>query len=120
MKVTANRGTEIESAANSNAAALKEKLEANNKLVSEKEAEVAGIRDRIGQLEMENAQLREEIGVYKGRCTNLARDVEMHYNEMHRLNADSGSAGQQVRILQERTQSLEMDVETMRCQRNEA
>ena len=43
---------------------------------------------------MENAQLREEISVYKGRCTNLARDVEMHYNEMHKLNSDSSTAGQ--------------------------
>ena len=50
----------------------------------------------------------------------MARDVEMHYNEMHKLNNDSSTASQQVRILQERTQSLELDVETMRQQRNEA
>ena len=42
---------------------------------------------------MENAQLREEVGMYKGRCTNLARDVEMHYNEMHKLNNDQSTAG---------------------------
>ena len=76
-------------------------------------------KDRVGQLEMENAQFREEISVYKGRCTNLARDVEMHYNEMHKLNNDQSTSGQQVRILQERTISLEQDVETMRQQRNE-
>ena len=46
------------------------------------------VKDRNGQLEMETAQLREEISVYKGRCSNLARDVEMHYNEMHKLNND--------------------------------
>ena len=69
---------------------------------------------------MEAVQLREEISVYKGRCSNLARDVEMHYNEMHKLNNDSSSAGQQVRILQDRTQSLELDVETMRRISNEA
>ena len=56
--------------------------------MKEKEAELNGAKDRLGQLEMENAQLREENNVYKGRCTNLARDVEMHYNEMHRLNND--------------------------------
>jgi len=72
------------------------------------------VKDRNGQLEMESAQLREEISVYKGRCSNLSRDVEMHYNEMHKLNNDTAGAGQQVRILQERTQSLELDVETMR------
>lgn len=77
----------------SNNAAITEKIEASNKLVKEKETELLSIKDRIGQLEMENSQLREEIGVYKGRCTNLARDVELHYNEMHKLNNNSTSAG---------------------------
>ena len=104
----------------SNNAAITSKIEETNKLVKEKEAELATARDRLGQLEMENAQLREEVSVYKGRCTNLARDVEMHYNEMHRLNNDQSSAGQQVRILQERSAGLEQDVEQMRLQRNEA
>ena len=72
----------------SNNAAISEKIEASNRIVKEKEAELNGAKDRLGQLEMENAQLREENSVYKGRCTNLARDVEMHYNEMHRLNND--------------------------------
>ena len=39
---------------------------------------------------------------------------------MHRLNNDQSSAGQQVRILQERSAGLEQDVEQMRLQRNEA
>lgn len=69
---------------------------------------------------MENAQLREELQVFKGRCTNLARDVELHYNEMHKLNSDSSSATQQVKILQERAMGLEQDVEVMRQQRNTA
>ena len=64
--------------------------------------------DRVGRLDIDNAQLREEISMYKSRCTNLALDVEMH-----KLNNDSSSAGQQVRILQDRAQSLEQDVETM-------
>ena len=72
----------------SNNAAISEKIEASNRIVKEKEAELNGAKDRLGQLEMENAQLREENNVYKGICTNLARDVEMHYNEMHRLNND--------------------------------
>ena len=79
--------------------------------MKEKDDELNSVKNRIGQLEMENAQLREESNVYKGRCTNLARDVEMHYNEMHRLNNDQSSSGQQVRILQDRTASLEQDVE---------
>ena len=46
------------------------------------------MKDRVGKLEMENSQLREELSIQKGRCTNLARDVELHYNEMHKLNND--------------------------------
>ena len=78
----------------SNNAAIAEKIETSNKLVKEKEAQLTQARDRVGQLEMENAQLREEIGVFKGRCANLARDVEMHYNEMHRLYNDQSTSGQ--------------------------
>ena len=69
---------------------------------------------------MENSQQREEISIYKGKCTNLAREVEMHYNQMNKFNNDQSTAGQQVQILQDRAQSLELDVETMRQQRNEA
>ena len=72
----------------SNNAAVNEKIESANKIVKEKEAELTAVKDRIGQLEMENAQQREEISIYKGKCTNLARDVELHYNQMHRLNND--------------------------------
>ena len=64
----------------SNNAAVNDKIESANRMVKEKEAELTVIKDRIGQLEMENAQQREEISIYKGKCANLARDVEMHYN----------------------------------------
>lgn len=43
-------------------------------------------------MQVEKAQLIEENSVVKGRCTNLVRDAEMHYNEMHRLNNDQSSA----------------------------
>ena len=120
LKVNSSKNVDMQSAMQSNNAAIQEKIETSNRLVKEKEAELNSIKDRIGQLEMENAQLREELSITKGRCVNLARDVEMHYNEMHKLNNDQSTAGQQVRILQDRTQSLEMDVETMRQQRNES
>ena len=69
---------------------------------------------------MENAQLREEVGMYKGRCQNLARDVEMHYNEMHKLNNDTSHHSQQNKILHERVAGLEKDIENMRLARNDA
>jgi len=88
LKVNASNGADLKSAMQSNNAAISDKIETSNRLVKEKEAELTAIKDRVGQLDMENAQLREEISVTKGRCTNLARDVEMHYNEMHKLSSD--------------------------------
>ena len=58
--------------------------------------------------------------MYKGRCTNLARDVEMHYNEMHKLNDNTNHHSQQNKILNDRVNNLEHDVEEMRISRNNA
>ena len=76
--------------------------------------------DKLSQAQMANQQLNEELGVFKGRCTNMARDLEMHYNEMNKLNSDSNHSARQMQIYHERVQSLEKDIETMRMQRNEA
>lgn len=78
------------------------------------------MKEHLSRVELENSQLREEIGMYKGRCTNLARDVEMHYNEMHKLNDNTNHHSQQNKILNERVSSLEHDVEEMRISRNNA
>ena len=40
----------------SNNAAVNDMIESANRIVKEKEAEMATIKDRIGQLEMENSQ----------------------------------------------------------------
>ena len=78
------------------------------------------MKEHLSRVELENSQLREEIGMYKGRCTNLARDVEMHYNEMHKLNDNTNHHSQQNKILNERVSGLEHDVEEMRISRNNA
>ena len=78
------------------------------------------MKEQLSRVELENSQLREEIGMYKGRCTNLARDVEMHYNEMHKLNDNTNHNSQQNKILNERVSGLEHDVEEMRISRNNA
>lgn len=49
---------------------------------------MASMKDRLSQVELANEQLREENDMFKGRVTNLTREVEMHYCEMHRLNDD--------------------------------
>ena len=78
------------------------------------------MKEQLSKVELENAQLREENAMYKGRCTNLARDVEMHYNEMHKLNDNTNHHSQQNKILNERVGSLEHDIEEMRISRNNA
>ena len=56
LKVNASKGIELQSAMQSNNAAVNDKIESANRIVKEKEAELATIKDRIGQLEMENSQ----------------------------------------------------------------
>jgi hypothetical protein len=36
----------------------------------------------------------EELNMYKGRCSNLARDVELHYNHLNKMNSDSNGASE--------------------------
>ena len=52
--------------------------------------------------------------MYKGRCSNLARDVELHYNQLNKTNTDKNASSEQVRILAERAHTLENDYEEMR------
>ena len=64
--------------------------------------------------------MKDENSIYKGRCTSLARDIELHYNQMHRIKGDESAASEQTKILQERVRNLEDDFEQMRQQKNEA
>jgi hypothetical protein len=38
--------------------------------------------------------MREEINLYKGRCSNLQRDIELHSNAVNKLSTDHGSMGE--------------------------
>ena len=95
LRVDAENATKYETAFNSNQDAIQGRIEMTERIVKEKEDQMAELQDKLGKAEMENVQLKEEINIYKGRCTTLARDVEMHYNEMHKLNNDSSHAGKQ-------------------------
>ena len=55
LKVSASKGVELQSAMQSNNAAFNEKIEESNRIVKEKETELNSAKDRLGQLEMENA-----------------------------------------------------------------
>ena len=120
LKVDAEKTKQMQSAFQSNNAAIAEKIAETSHQAQEKDAQVDEMKERLGKVEMENAQLREEVGMYKGRCQNLARDVEMHYNEMHKLNNDTSHHSQQNKILHERVAGLEKDIESMRLARNDA
>ena len=48
LKVNASKGMELQSAMQSNNAAVNDKIESANRIVKEKEAELATIKDRIG------------------------------------------------------------------------
>ena len=52
--------------------------------------------------------------MFKGRCTNLARDVELHYNEMNKLNTSNNLSEEQAKILNDRVRALMDDVDIMR------
>ena len=64
--------------------------------------------------------LQEECAVYKGRCTNLTRDVELHYNQLHKVSSENSGSSEQIKILADRASQVQDDLENMRSQRNEA
>ena len=47
---------------------------------------------------MNGEVLREETNLYKGRCTNLQRDIEMHSTAVNKLSTDQGSMGDQMNL----------------------
>ena len=44
--------------------------------------------------EEEVMRMREEINLYKGRCTNLQRDIELSSTAVNKLASDTGSMGE--------------------------
>ncbi len=93
--------------------------DANNE-AKQKDQTIQQLRDRLSKIELENNQLKDEVSALKGRSQNLAREIELHYNEMHKLNTGSTAASEHNKILQERVKVLEQDCEYLRQGRNEA
>ena len=52
-------------------------------------------------------KLREEINLYKGRCSNLQRDIELQGSAMNKLSNDSGGLGEQLNLYKDRISQLE-------------
>ena len=47
--------------------------------------------------------------MYKGRCTNLQRDIELHTSAVNQLSTDQGSMGDQINLYKNRIQQMEDD-----------
>lgn len=41
--------------------------------------------------EAESSKLKDEVELYKGRCANLSRDIQLSGTAMDKLNTDAGS-----------------------------
>ena len=56
---------------------------------------------------MQADTLREETNLYKGRCTNLQRDIELHTSAVNKLSTDQGNMGDQISLYKNRIQQME-------------
>ena len=59
----------------------------------EKDAEIIRLRQQVQELEISKESFREETNLYKGRCTNLQRDIELHTSAVNKMSTDQGSMG---------------------------
>lgn len=86
----------------------------------QKDQTIEHLTEQTSRLQLENCQLKDEVCALKGRGQNLAREIELHCNEMHKLNSGNTAAAEHNKILQERVKVLEQDCEYLRTGRNEA
>ena len=47
-------------------------------------------------------RMNEELNIYKGRCQNLLRDIELHAGVNHKLSDDQGQLGEQLQLYKSR------------------
>ncbi len=62
-------------------------------------------------LENECHKLREETNQYKGKCSNLQRDLELNQNFMAKANSDSNGSSELMNNYKEKVRQLEKDLE---------
>ena len=55
----------------------------------------------------------EELNLYKGRCANLQRDIQLSSTAVDRLNNDQGSMGAQLTHYKERVATVEAQLVQM-------
>ena len=69
-------------------------------------------------LELENRKLEDEchrttedLNMYKGKCANLSRDMEMTQKYMSKVSEENSASTDQFRIFKDRIRLLETDLE---------
>lgn len=120
LRSETDRASQYQSAFQSTQKAIAEKITDTTNEVKQRDQTIEQLRERQANLELENCHLKEEVDSLKGRGQNLAREVELHYNQMHKLNSGQTAASEHNKILQERVKVLEQDCEYLRQGRNEA
>lgn len=94
----------FQSAFQSNNRAYAERLDQLDKEAQIKDADIVKLTQKVQELEINNDQLRNESNLYKGRCTNLQRDIELHTSAVNKLSTDQGSMGDQINLYKNRIQ----------------
>lgn len=61
------------------------------KEVSELNNQVFALKQQLREKEADHKRFNEEITLYKGRCQNLQRDIEMSSTAMEKLHTTKGT-----------------------------
>ena len=78
--------------------------------MAEREETIENLQRQTGDGGHEIDRLKDELNLYKGRCQNLLRDIDMHSNAVHKMSTDSGAMGEQMMLYKERISQLEADL----------
>ena len=73
----------------SNQKAFTDKFDELARTIQEREQAISHLNTKLQEADVDRGQLLEELNMYKGRCSNLARDVELHYNHLNKMNSDN-------------------------------
>lgn len=62
-----------------------------NKEQNELKEQIFKLKQKLMDEEAESSKLKDEVELYKGRCANLSRDIQLSGTAMDKLNTDAGS-----------------------------
>lgn len=95
----------------SNQKAFNERMEELVEELRSKESELAAKVSENQRLIVDCERLKEETNMYKGRCTNLQRDVQVSQSYLQKVSSDNTSQNDQFNYMKERVKNLEGDLE---------